>query len=143
MRTLAILLAVFCTTLVAAQKREIVHTKKVAKPIGPYSQAVSVNGRLYVSGQIALQSDGSLDTSSIHNECRQVMDNIRHIVEAAGFKMSEISKVTIYTTDLKQFNAINEVYGDYFKDDPPARETVEVRALPKGARVEISVVAER
>jgi 2-iminobutanoate/2-iminopropanoate deaminase len=122
-------------------KKEVVFTDKAPAPIGPYSQAIRSAGILFVSGQIALRADGSLDTSSIENECRQVMTNIKAIVEAAGMKMNEITKTSIFTTALKQFSKINEVYKTYFVTDPPARETIEVRALPKGAHVEISVIA--
>jgi 2-iminobutanoate/2-iminopropanoate deaminase len=123
-------------------KREIIFTAKAPKPIGPYSQAVKADNHLYVSGQIALRANGSMDTSSIENECRQVMENIRAIVEAAGSSMSRISKATIYCTDLKDFSALNSVYGSYFESAPPARETVQVEKLPKGAHVEISVVVD-
>lgn len=97
---------------------------------------------LYVSGQIGFNAEGKIDSSSIETECKQVMENIKAIVEAAGLKMNDIAKATIYTTDLKNFERINVVYKTYFTTNPPARETVEVSALPKGAHVEISVIAE-
>lgn len=125
-----------------SKKREAILTKNAPTPIGPYSQAIKSDHTLYVSGQIALKPDGSIDTSNVESECRQAMDNIKAIVEAAGKKMSDINKATIYTTNLKQFSSINEVYKTYFLSSPPARETVQVNALPKGAHVEISVIAE-
>jgi 2-iminobutanoate/2-iminopropanoate deaminase len=123
-------------------KKEIIFTKLAPLPIGPYSQATRSGKMLFVSGQIGLQVNGTFDTTSIENECRQVMTNIKAIVEEAGMEMDDITKATIYLTDLKNFPKINDVYKTYFLSDPPARETVEVRALPKGAHVEISVIAE-
>jgi 2-iminobutanoate/2-iminopropanoate deaminase len=121
--------------------REIIFTKLAPAPIGPYSQAIKTNGALYVSGQIGLRPNGSLDTTCIETECTQVLNNIKAIVEAAGMKMNSVSKSTIYLTDLKNFSKINEVYKTYFPLNPPARETVEVKALPKGVHIEISVIA--
>jgi 2-iminobutanoate/2-iminopropanoate deaminase len=126
----------------SVEPRRVVSTDKAPRPVGPYSQAVMAGGRLYVSGQIALRPDGSLDTSSVESECRQVMENVRSVVESAGMTMGRISKVTVYTTDLSYFGTINAVYGGYFESDPPARETIQVSALPKRARIEISVIAD-
>lgn len=124
------------------KNKEVIYTDKAPKPIGPYSQAIRSGGSLFVSGQIALRLDGSMDTSSIENECRLVLNNIKTIVEAAGMKLSDVTKASIFTTDLKQFSKINEVYGTFFAVQPPARETIEVKALPKGAHVEISVIVD-
>jgi 2-iminobutanoate/2-iminopropanoate deaminase len=121
--------------------REVVFTKLAPAPIGPYSQAIKTNGTLYVAGQIGLKLDGSFDSTSIESETKQVLENIKAIVEAAGMKMNNISKSTIYLTDLKNFSKINEVYKTYFPLNPPARETIEVKGLPKGAHIEISVIA--
>jgi 2-iminobutanoate/2-iminopropanoate deaminase len=128
---------------VTKSKREVIFTKFAPSPIGPYSQAIKTDHMLYVSGQIGLNSEGKLDSTSIEVECKQVMENVKAIMEASGLKMSNIVKATIYTTDLKKFSQINEVYKTYFVADPPARETVQVSALPKGAHVEISVIAEK
>lgn len=127
---------------VTKNKHEVVFTKLAPSPIGPYSQAIKTDHMLYVSGQIGLNTEGKLDSSSIEVECKQVLENIKAIIEASGSKMSHVVKATIYTTDLKKFSQINEVYKTYFPNDPPARETVQVVALPKGAHVEISVIAE-
>lgn len=124
-------------------KHEAVLTDKAPKPIGPYSQAIKANNALFVSGQIALTKEGTLDTNSVESECRQVMENIRAIVQASGYQMSDVVKSNIYTINLAYFQKINEVYGTYFPNDPPARETVQVSALPKGARIEISVMAQK
>lgn len=123
-------------------KRIAVFTENAPKPIGPYSQAIKTEESLFVSGQIAIKPDGSLDTLNIESECKQVMENIKAIVEAGGYKMNQIVKTTIYTTDLKKFNQINEIYKTYFTTEPPARETVQVAALPKGVHLEISVIVQ-
>lgn len=121
--------------------REIILTDKAPKPIGPYSQAIKVGNTLYVAGQVGFTPEGKLDTSSVENECKQALNNVKAIVEAAGMNMQQVVKATLYVSDLKNFSRINEVYGTYFPQNPPARETVQVAALPKGARFEISVVA--
>lgn len=122
--------------------REVIYTDRAPAPIGPYSQAIKTNGTLYVSGQIGLKADGKFDTTTIETECAQVLNNIKAIVEAAGMNMTNVSKSTIYLTDLKNFAKVNEVYKTFFCASPPARETIEVKALPKGAHIEISVIAD-
>ena len=124
------------------QQTEIILTGKAPAPIGPYSQAVLKGNTLFVSGQIAIiPLTGEIDLSSIKNETEQVMSNIKSIVEEAGMKMSDIVKSSIFLTDMNNFSAVNEVYGKYFTTNPPARETVQVAALPKKVNVEISVIA--
>lgn len=122
-------------------KKQVIFAKNAPAPIGPYSQGIKTGGILFISGQIALKPDGTIDTSNVENECKQSLENIKAIVEAAGKKMSDITKSTIYTTDLTKFSRINEVYKNYFMCDPPARETIQVSALPKGAHIEISAIA--
>lgn len=121
--------------------REIILTKNAPAPIGPYSQGIKVGNTLYVAGQVGLTPEGKLDTSSVENECKQALNNVKAIVEAAGINMQQVVKATLYVTDLKSFSKINEVYAAYFPQNPPARETVQVAALPKGANFEISVIA--
>lgn len=122
--------------------KKIIRTDKAPAPIGPYSQAVLSGNTLYVSGQIALNPvDGQLITINIIRETNQVMENIGAILKEAGFDYSDILKTTIFLKDLQNFQTVNEVYGNYFKDNFPARETVEVSKLPKDVNVEISVVA--
>lgn len=140
---MVICLSVVMVAFITKSKHEVVLTKQAPEPIGPYSQAIKTDDHLFVSGQIALTVDGKMDTTSIEVECKQVMENIKAIVEAADMRMEQIVKTTIYTTDLKNFSRINEVYKTYFVSAPPARETVQVSALPKGAHVEISVIAEK
>ncbi|MCB0410783.1 MAG: Rid family detoxifying hydrolase [Flavobacteriales bacterium] len=122
-------------------KREVVSSPNAPKAIGPYSQAIKTDNFVFVSGQIALKPTGEFDTSSIEAETKQVMENIHAIIKASGTTMDQVVKSTIYSTNLKNYSKINEVYGSYFPKDPPARETVEVKSLPKGAHVEISVIA--
>ncbi len=122
--------------------KTIIETDKAPAPIGPYNQAVVANGVLYVSGQIPLDpANGELISGSIEAETQQVMKNLEAILEAANTNFSEIVKCSIFISDMGQFGKINEVYGSYFGEDAPARETVEVSQLPKGVNVEISCIA--
>lgn len=123
--------------------KKIIFTERAPKPIGPYSQAVMVGDMLYCSGQIALDESGGLLTDSIEAETAQVMKNIGALLEAAGMNYSNIIKTTIFLTDMNDFAKVNAEYAKSFKSDFPARETVQVSALPKGAHVEISVTASR
>jgi 2-iminobutanoate/2-iminopropanoate deaminase len=136
-----VLIVVIClVAFLGRSERRVILSMKAPQPIGPYSQAILSENTLYVSGQIALKQDGTLDTSGIENECRRVMDNIKAIVEESGKTMQDAAKTTIYLTDLGNFQNVNEVYKTYFEKDPPARETVEVRSLPRGAHIEISMI---
>lgn len=112
-------------------------------PIGPYSQAVLAEGRLYLSGQIALDPhSGELVQGDIETETRRVMDNIGAVLHAAGMHYNNLVKCSIFLRDMNDFAAVNAVYGSYFEDGKaPARETVEVSRLPRDVRVEISGVA--
>lgn len=124
------------------ENTKIIFTEKAPKPIGPYSQAVMRGNALFVSGQVAfIPATGELDTSTIENETKQVMENIKTIVEEAGMKMSDIVKTSIFLIDMNDFVRMNAVYANYFPTNPPARETVQVSALPKKVNVEISVIA--
>ncbi|GAB3930636.1 Rid family detoxifying hydrolase [Larkinella terrae] len=118
--------------------RKIIFSPDAPAPIGPYNQAVMVNGTLYVSGQIALDVASSGD---IQAETRKVMENIGAILKVAELGFEHVVKASIFVKDLTNFGAINEVYGSFFTADPPARETVEVARLPKDVNVEISVIA--
>lgn len=122
-----------------------VSTDQAPQSIGPYSQAVMRGNAMFVSGQIAIDAkSGILDTATISVETKRVMDNIRAILQSSKMEMKDVAKATIYLTNLDDFKAVNEVYGAYFGKGPfPARETVEVRRLPKGAHVEISVTGIR
>lgn len=139
---LLILVAIVLYAFSDNNGKQTICSKNAPRPIGPYSQAIRSGKLVYVSGQIALNSNGNLDTSSIENETKQVLNNIKEVLEAANLKMQNINKVSIYTTNLKYFSQINEVYKSYFMGQYPARETIQVSALPKGAHIEISVMAD-
>ncbi len=120
----------------------IINSANAPAPIGPYSQAVLANGVLYVSGQIALDpTSGQLVQDNIETETHQVMKNLQAILQEAGLDFAQVVKCTIFVKDLNNFNLINSVYGSYFGQNPPARETVEVSRLPKDVNVEISCIA--
>jgi 2-iminobutanoate/2-iminopropanoate deaminase len=124
--------------------KKIILSPDAPAPIGPYSQAVEVNNityvsSLYVSGQIALSVFEA--GGSIEEETNQVMLNLQHILTAAGYTFDHVVKCSIFVKDMGHFGQINEVYGRYFVQNPPARETVEVARLPKDVRVEISCIA--
>lgn len=122
--------------------KEIIFSKEAPAPIGPYSQAVKAGNTLYVSGQISLDADtGELINENITEETHAVMKNLEAVLRAAGFDFSNVVKCTIFIKDMGQFGTINEAYGQYFKTNPPARETVEVSRLPKDVNVEISCIA--
>ncbi|TLV00465.1 Rid family detoxifying hydrolase [Dyadobacter luticola] len=118
--------------------KEIIFSDKAPAPIGPYSQAVKINGTVYVSGQIAAELATSGD---IKAETGMVMQNIGHILGAAKLGFGHVVKSTIFLRDMNDFAAVNEIYGSFFTTNPPARETVQVARLPKDVNVEISVVA--
>lgn len=123
-------------------ERVVVYTSNAPKPIGPYSQAVKAGHTLYVSGQIPLVPEtGELISDDIVKATDRVMKNIWAILNAAGMDFSNVVKTSIFVTNLKDFPIINATYEKYFEYDAPARETIEVKALPKGAIVEISCIA--
>ncbi len=122
--------------------KAIINTPNAPAPIGPYSQAVSSNQTLYISGQIALDPrTNELILDSITVETTQVMKNIGAILESGGLSFEQVVKCSIFVKDLKDFSSINEIYGTFFGKNPPARETVEVSRLPKDVNVEISCIA--
>ncbi|MEW6243111.1 MAG: RidA family protein [Bacillota bacterium] len=122
-------------------KQEIL-TKKAPAPIGPYSQAVKAGGFLFLSGQIALDPvTGVIVSDNVQVQIRQVMENIKAVLEQAGLGFDSVVKTTIFLADMNDFTVVNQVYGEYFSSLPPARSTVQVAKLPKGARVEVEMVA--
>lgn len=122
--------------------KQIINSADAPAPIGPYSQAVKHGDTVYISGQIALDAKtGNLITGDIKTETHQVMKNLQAILTAAGLDFTHVVKTSIFVKDLGNFVAINETYGEYFKSNPPARETVEVSRLPKDVNVEISCIA--
>lgn len=123
-------------------QKEIINTATAPAPIGPYSQAILSGNALYISGQICLDpGSGELKKKDIQEETHQVMQNLRSILHAAEMNFENVIKTTIFITDMNQFGAVNEVYGKYFEKEFPARETVQVSALPKFVNVEISMIA--
>ena len=122
--------------------KQIIESKKVPAPIGPYSQAVIANGFLFASGQGAFDpKTGELVLSDIASETKQVMENIKSILEAAELTFAHVVKTTIFLSDMGLFAQVNEVYGSYFSKDFPARETVAVKTLPRNVNIEISITA--
>ncbi len=124
-------------------EKKIIRTDSAPAPIGPYNQAVQFGNMLFISGQIPLNpKDGTLCQGGIKEETEMVMQNLKAILEAAGLNFSHVIKTSIFLTDMGQFADVNEVYGSYLDEaTAPARETIQVAALPKGVNVEISMVA--
>ena len=122
--------------------KKIIATDKAPKAIGPYSQAVEVNGMLFVSGQIPLDpATGALSDADIETQTRLVMNNIGEILREAGYGFENVVKTTCLLADINDFAAMNKVYGEYFPTDAPARSAFAVKFLPKGARLEIETIA--
>ena len=122
--------------------KKIISTNEAPAAIGPYSQAVRSGSFLFCSGQIPLDpKSGQIVPGDIAAQTRRVLNNIAAVLRAEGLTFDSVVKTTIFLTDLNDFQLVNEVYGSYFKQDPPARSTVQVSALPKGANVEIEVIA--
>lgn len=122
--------------------KTIITTADAPAPIGPYNQAVQTGNLLFISGQICIHPPtGEMKNKDLQEETHQVMHNLKAILQQAGMTFSNVVKTTIFLTDMKRFAEVNEIYGQYFEGDFPARETVEVSALPKFVNVEISMVA--
>ena len=122
--------------------KKIINTPKAPSPIGPYNQAVMINDTLYVSGQIPLNPEtGTFLKDDIAGQTKQVMENIKEVLKDAGMDFSNVIKCSIFISSMKNFPIINEIYGKYFTEDFPARETVEVAGLPMSVDVEISCIA--
>jgi 2-iminobutanoate/2-iminopropanoate deaminase len=123
-------------------ERKIVNTTEAPAPIGPYNQAVRTGELLFISGQIALvPGTEQLINSSIADETHQVMKNLQSILHAEGISFKNVVKTTIFLSGMEHFSEVNQVYGQYFQSDFPARETVAVKGLPRNVNVEISMIA--
>ncbi|WP_034360650.1 RidA family protein [Deinococcus phoenicis] len=123
--------------------KDIVETPAAPAAIGPYSQATSFGNLVITSGQIPLRPDGSLVEEDIAAQTRQVLDNIKAVLAAAGTDLGRVVKTTVFLADMNEFAAMNAVYAEYFQPPYPARSTVQVARLPRDVRVEIEVIAER
>lgn len=122
--------------------KKIIKTKKAPEAIGPYSQAVVHKNILYCSGQIALEPDKmKLVSDDVEKQTRQVLQNIEQVLLEAGSNFGKVLKCSIFLADMNDFTKVNKIYGGFFSDNPPARETVEVSRLPKDVKIEISCVA--
>lgn len=122
--------------------KKVVRTAGAPAAIGPYSQAIAAGGFLYISGQIPLDPEtGRMSSGGVGEQVARVLESLKCILAEAGLGMEAVVKTTVYLADLAEFPEMNEVYGRYFSSNPPARATVQVAGLPKGARVEIDAVA--
>jgi len=122
--------------------KKVIRTEKAPKPIGPYSKAIRIGNLLFLSGQIPIHPiTGEVVTGDVGNQTKQVLDNIKGILESQGLGMESVVKVTVFLTDIGSFSQMNEVYATYFSSLPPARSTVEVSGLAKNVDVEIEAIA--
>lgn len=123
-------------------KKEIINSKNAPAAIGPYSQAVKVNGLLFVSGQLGLDpATGKFAGEDVESQCEQVFKNLNAVLTEAGMTFDNVAKATVYLTDIKDFGKVNAIYGKYFQAPYPARAAYAVKDLPGGALVEIEVIA--
>jgi len=119
-----------------------ISTSRAPSAIGPYSQAIKASNFIFCSGQIAIEpGTGVFSKGSVVEQTHQILRNLKGVLEAAGSDMTHVVKTTVFLTDMKDFEAMNRVYGEYFKGPLPARSTIQVAALPKGAAIEIEVIA--
>jgi 2-iminobutanoate/2-iminopropanoate deaminase len=124
--------------------KKVIKTDMAPKAIGPYSQAIMVGDFLFASGQIAINpATGEIVEGGIEAQTRQVMENVKNILQAAGMDFSNVIKTTVFITNMDDFGKVNEIYATYFGENPPARSCVEVSRLPKGALIEVEVIAHR
>ena len=121
--------------------KKVIKTDKAPQAIGVYSQGIQSNNLVFTSGQIPLRSDGKLIENNFKDECVQVIKNIEAVLKASDCRLSDIVKLTVFLTDLSLFPQLNDVFKNYFKEDPPARSAVEVSGLPMGVRVEMEAIA--
>jgi 2-iminobutanoate/2-iminopropanoate deaminase len=118
-------------------------SENAPRPVGPYSQIVEASGFLFLAGQIPLTPEGKMNDGDVVEQTRQVLNNLRSVLEAAGSSMNAVVKTTIFLEDLGDFETVNKIYAEYFQEPFPARSTVEVSKLPKGARLEMDAIAVR
>ncbi|TYP51575.1 RidA family protein [Thermosediminibacter litoriperuensis] len=124
--------------------KKVIKTDMAPKAIGPYSQAIMVGDFLFASGQVAINpATGEVVEGGIEAQTRQVMENVKNILQAAGMDFSNVVKTTVFITNMDDFAKVNEIYAGYFGENPPARSCVEVSRLPKGVLIEVEVIAHR
>lgn len=123
--------------------KKIISTNKAPQAIGSYSQAIETGNLVFCSGQIPLTPEGNLIEGDISEQTKQVMENLKAVLQSAGLELDNIVKATIYLTDINNFQTVNEVYGQYFANEPPARAVIQAGALPKSVEIEIEVIAAR
>jgi 2-iminobutanoate/2-iminopropanoate deaminase len=122
--------------------KEIILTNDAPQPIGPYSQAVKYGNLIFTSGQIAINpKNNQIEETTIEGQTKQVLNNLKAVLEKAGVGMDNIIKTTVFLKDMNDFPAMNKVYGEFFEKEPPARSAVEVARLPKDVKVEIETIA--
>jgi 2-iminobutanoate/2-iminopropanoate deaminase len=124
-------------------ERSVVSTGNAPQAIGPYSQAIMTDSLIFCSGQIPLTPDGTLVEDDIALQTRQVLTNVKGLLEAAGSSLARVVKTTVFLADMGEFTAMNQVYSEFFASDPPARSTIQVARLPRDVRVEIEAIALR
>lgn len=139
---ISLVFLIFLTTSGGKMEKKVVYTEKAPKPIGPYSQAIIFGDFIFTSGQIPLDpKTNQIVQGDIKEQTRQVLENLKAVLEEAGATFDDVVKVTIYMKDLGEFAQMNEVYSQYFKNSPPARTTVEVSRLPRDVKIEIDLIA--
>jgi 2-iminobutanoate/2-iminopropanoate deaminase len=121
--------------------KKVVFSPDAPLPIGPYSQAIQFGNLVFTSGQISLNADGVITPDDVAGQTRIVIGNLKRVLESQGSSLEKIIKTTVFLKDMNEFAKMNEVYGEFFKENPPARSTIEVARLPKDAKVEIEVIA--
>lgn len=139
----AVLTLLFSLTISGGKvERKTIYTEKAPKPIGPYSQAIVAGDFIFTSGQIPIDpKTNQIVQGDIKEQTKQVLENLKAVLEAAGATFDDVVKVNVYMRDLNEFPAMNEVYSEYFKNSPPARTTVEVSRLPRDVKIEIDLIA--
>jgi len=121
--------------------KEVIQTEKAPKAIGPYSQAIRTDSLIYTAGQIGLDpASGELVANTVEEQTRQALTNLQNVIEAAGSSLANVVKTTVFLKDMNDFPKMNAIYTEFFSENPPARSTVAVAALPKGGLVEIEAV---
>ena len=122
-------------------RKKVIYTEKAPKAIGPYSQAIRTDSFIFTAGQVGLDpSTGELVAGAVEEQTRQALSNLRNVIEAAGSSMDNVVKTTVFLKDMADFPKMNAIYAEFFGENPPARSTVAVMALPKGGLVEVEAV---